>query len=110
MTIFIEKNQMKDINLLKANRDNFLFIPLNIIRRILHSGFREILNADEINKQFADLAVRYQFGTDGFIVPMGYSNRISIELGDKDLDYLNRIKQIKNIEFRIINQNNKNDF
>ena len=86
---------MKDINLLKANRDKILFIPLNIIRRILHSGLIEILIVDEINKQFADLAVRHQFNTDGFIIPMEYSNKIFAGLGDQNLDYLNQIKQIK---------------
>ena len=80
--------------MLKTNSDNFLFIPLNTISRILCSGFREISSEQNINKQFVDLDAEHQFKTNGFVVSMGYSNRIFIDLDDKDLDYLNQIKDI----------------
>ena len=95
ITIFIQKNKIEKINLLKTNKRNFLFIPSDTISSISCSGFREILSADNINKQFASLWFEHQLDTDGFIVPMRYSSRISIKLDGNNLDYLNRIKQIK---------------
>ena len=93
--IFIQKNKIEKINLLKTNKRNFLFIPSDTISSISCSGFREILSADDTNKQFADFDFQHQLDTDGFIVPMRYSSKISIKLDGNNLDYLNRIKQIK---------------
>ena len=91
---FIKNDKVKDINLLKTNSGNFLFIPLDTIDRILCSGFREIWSANYINKQFVDLDADHQFKTNGFVVPMGFSNKIFINLDDKDLNFLNQIKDI----------------
>ena len=88
------KNKIKDVNLLKTNSGNFLFIPLNTISRISYSGFREIWSEHDINKQFADLDAQHQLKDDGFVVPMGYFNRISIDLNDSDLGFLSQIKDI----------------
>ena len=49
---FIFKYKITGIKLLKTKTGNFLFIPFDTIWQISCSGFREILNADEINKQF----------------------------------------------------------
>ena len=92
-----EKNGIEEVKLLETNTGNFLFIPLNTIHQIEYSGFREISRADDINKQFADLCVQHQFKENGFIIPMGYSNRIFIKLEDKNLDYLNQYKNIHKI-------------
>ena len=91
---FIKINKIKDVNLLKTNSGNFLFIPLNTISRILCSGFREISSEQDINKKFAKLDAQHQFKDDGFVVPMRYSNRIFINLDDKDLNFLSQIKDI----------------
>ena len=107
--MFINKNKIKDVKLFKTNSENFLFIPLNIIKCISYSGFREKLNAHNINKQFADLGFELQFKEDGFVVPMGYSNKIIINFDDFELDYLNKFKDIskvfkeKHIKLRIEN-------
>ena len=91
-----EKYGIKKVKLLKANTGNFLFIPLDSISSLSISRFREILSVDDINKQFADLRVQHQFKENGLIIPMGYSNRIFIDLND-DLDYLNEYKDINTI-------------
>ena len=103
--IFIEKddkdefeiNGIEEVKLLKTNTGNFLFIPLDTIHQIEYLGFREISRADNINKQFADLCVQHQFKEDRLIIPMGYSNRIFIQLEDENLDYLNQCKDIYKI-------------
>ena len=106
---FVENDQIEKIILLKTNSDNFLFIPLDIVKCISCSGFREILSADDINKQFADLGFELQFKEDGFVVPMEYSNRIIVNFDDSGLDYLNQFKDInkvfkaKHIKLRIEN-------
>ena len=87
-----EKNGIEEVKLLKTNTTNFLFIPLNTIHKIEYLGFREILKIDDINKQFADLRLQHQSKEDGLIIPMGYSNRIFIQLYDGKLDYLNKYK------------------
>ena len=46
---------------------------------------------------FANLSVKNQFENTGLIISMGYSNRIFIELGDDDLDYLNQYKDMNQI-------------
>ena len=99
--IFIEKygdgrNWIEEGKILNTNTGNFLFIPLDTIGRFSYSRFREILNVDIINKQFADLRVQHQFKENGLIIPIGYSNRIFIGLND-DLDYLNKYKDINKI-------------
>ena len=102
-----EKNWIEEVKLLKTNTGNFLFIPLNTIHQIEYLGFREISRADDINNQFADLGFQYQFKENGLIIPMGYSNRIFIQLYDGKLDYLNKYKDIykifkeKQIELKI---------
>ena len=66
--IFIEKededefeiNGIEEVKLLETNTGNFLFIPLNTIHQIEFLGFREILRADDRNKQFADLGAQHQ--------------------------------------------------
>ena len=80
--------------MLKTNSDNFLFIPLNTINRILYSGFREISSEQDINKQFADLDAEHQFKDNGFIIPAGYSRKIFIYYREGELDCMNRIKDI----------------
>ena len=92
-----EKNGIEKVKLLKTNSGNFLFIPLDIIGNLSYSRFREILNVDDINKQFSDLRVQHQFKENGLIIPMGYSNRIFIYLKDKNLNYLNQYKDINKI-------------
>ena len=91
-----KKSGIKKVKLLKTNTGNFLFIPLDTISSLSCSRFREILSVDDINKQFADLRVQHQFKENGLIIPMGYSNRIFIDLND-DLDYLNEYKDINTI-------------
>ena len=93
----LKKNSIGKVKLLKTNTGNFLFIPLNTILQIQYLGFREILKADDINKQFADLGVQHQLKENGLIIPMGYSNRIFIDLNDTNLDYLNQYKNIYKI-------------
>ena len=92
-----EKKVIEEVKLLKTNSGNFLFIPLDIIGNLSYSRFREILNVDDINKQFSDLRVQHQFKENGLIIPMGYSNRIFIYLYDKILNYLNQYKYIYKI-------------
>ena len=92
-----EKNRIEEVKLLDTNTNNYLFIPLNTIGLISYSRFREILNVDDINKQFSDLRVQHQFKENGLIIPMRYSNRIFIKLDDEDLDYLNQYKDINKI-------------
>ena len=94
---FIEKNKIEKIILFKENSGNFLFLPLDIIWRILCSKFREIWSAHDTNKQFADLGVEHQFRDDGLIIPMGYSNKIFIELGDSELELFNQFKDINQV-------------
>ena len=102
-----EKDRIEEVKLLKTNTDNFLFIPLDTIHQIEFLGFREISRADDINRQFADLDVQHQFKENGLIIPIGYSNRIFIQLYDGKLDYLNKYKDIykifkeKQIELKI---------
>ena len=91
---FIFKNKIEKIKLFKTNTGNFLFIPLDVIWKITCSRFREILSVDDINKQFADFNFQLQFKDDGFIIHVGYSNRIFINLNDSYLDYLNQYKDI----------------
>ena len=91
-----KKTGIEEVKLLKTNTGNFLFIPLDSISSLSISRFREILSVDDINKQFADLRVQHQFKENGLIIPMGYSNRIFIDLND-DLDYLNEYKDINTI-------------
>ena len=93
----LKKNSIGKVKLLKTNTGNFLFIPLNTILQIQYLGFREISKTDNIYKQFADLGVQHQFKENGLIIPMGYSNRIFIDLNDKNLDYLNQYKNIYKI-------------
>ena len=90
----MKKNKVKDVKLLKTNNGNFLFIPLDTISSILYSGFREIWSEQNINKQFADLDAQHQFKTNGFVVPMRFSNRIFIKHNENELDFLNQIKDI----------------
>ena len=92
-----EKNGIEEVKLLNTNTGNFLFIPLETIGFISCSRFREILNVDDINKQFYNLRVQNRLKLNGLIIPMGYSNRIFIDLNDDDLDYLNQYKDIKTI-------------
>ena len=94
---FIKKNLIKNVKLFKSNNANFLFIPLDIIYRILYSGFKKVFNVDNINKQFVDLGDKHQFNTDGFIVPMRYSDRVFVNLADYGLNFLNQIKDIRKI-------------
>ena len=109
--IFIQKNKIKKINLLKANTGNFLFIPLDTIGSIYCSGLKEILRLNDTNKQFADLGFQHQFDNNGLIIHMRYSNRIFIELGDDDSNRLNqyidiyRIFKEKHLEPTIKNLN-----
>ena len=104
-----EKNRIEEVKLLKANNGNFLFIPLDTILYISCSGFKEILNVDDISKQFADLSVQYQLQDSGLIIPMGYSNKMFIKIDDDNLDSLNQYKDIyqmfkeKHIELKISN-------
>ena len=93
----IFQNKIKNLKLIKANNENFLFIKLDTIKYILFSGFREILSAYDVNKQFPKLVVKHQFKGNGFVVPMRYSNKIFIELGDDDLDHFYQIKDIYKI-------------
>ena len=86
---------MENINLLKTNKRNFLFIPSDKIISISCSGFREILSADYINKQFANLSVQHEFEDSGLIIPIEYSNKMFAELDEYELGILNQIKQIK---------------
>ena len=105
---FIE-NWIEEVRLLKTNTGNFLFIPLSIIKYISYSRFREVLNVDDINKQFADLGVQHKFKQSGLIIPMSYSSKIFIKHEDDDLYYLNQCKDIcqvfkeKQIELKIWN-------
>ena len=92
-----EKYGIKKVKLFKTNTGNFLFIPLDTISSLSCSKFREILSVDDINKQFAALRVQHQFKENGLIIPMGYSNRVFIDLKDDDLDYLNEYKDINTI-------------
>ena len=94
---FIENDQFEDVKLFKTNTGNFLFIPLITIKCILYSGFRKISSANYINKQFADLYVQHHFKDDGFVVPIGYLNKIIVDLDDPELDYLNQFKDINQI-------------
>ena len=109
MKFFIENNQIENVKLLKTKTGNFLFIPLDVISLISCSGSREILSADEINKQFADLEVLHHFEDKGYIIPMGYTNRIFIKLDDSELKFLNQFKNIsqifkeKHVELKIKN-------
>ena len=89
--IFV-KDLIKKIKLLKTNTENFLFIPLDTIARILCSGFSEISNAEDINKKFADFD--HQFDIDGFVVPMEYFNKIFFELNNFNLEDLSQIKEL----------------
>ena len=93
----IMKYDIKDVQLLKINGGNFLFIPTDTIHRISCSGLREILSANDISKQYADFGDKHQFNTNGFIVPMGCSNWIFIKLGDDYLHYLNQMTDIYHI-------------
>ena len=95
--IFIEKNKIKNVKFLKANTANFLFIPLESIDCISCSGFKEVLSAEDINKQFANLCAQHQLDNNGLIIPMGYSSRIFIEFDNEDFDYLNKIEDINKI-------------
>ena len=70
---------------------------MDIIGCISCSGFREILSGDNINKKFADLDIQLQFEDRGLITPMGNSNKIFFELGDDDLNYFNKYKDIYQI-------------
>ena len=97
ITIFIQKNKIEKINLLKASTGSYLFIPLDIIGSISCLGLREILSLNDTNKQFADLSFQHQFDNNGLIIPMRYSNRISIELGDDDSNRLNQYIDIYRI-------------
>ena len=92
---FIEKDKIEKIKLLKVHTENFLFIPLDTIARILCSGFSEISSAEDINKKFADFD--HQFDIDGFVVPMEYFNKIFFELDYFNLEVLNQYKNINNI-------------
>ena len=80
---------------------------MDSIKRISYLGFTEILCSNHTKKEFADLGAQHQSNTDGFIVPMRFSNRVFIELGDVELDYLNQMKDInqtfneKHIELNI---------
>ena len=83
------------IKLWKAYTDNFLFIPLKAISHIIsYSGFREILNADDINWRSADFSAENQLKNNGVIIPMRCLNKIFIELNDSELDYLNQMGDI----------------
>ena len=92
LKFLIGKNDIKKVKLLKAHTENFLFIPLDTIGQILCSGFNEISNAEEINKKFADFD--NQFDIDGFVVPMGYFNKIFSELDYLELKVLNQTKKL----------------
>ena len=82
---------------------------MDTIQYILCSGFREILNVDDINKHFADFSVQYQLEDSGLIIPLGYSNKMFIKPDDDNLDCLNQYKDInkkfkeKHIELTISN-------
>ena len=102
--IFIMENKIKKLKLIKTCTDYYLIIPLETIGRIIYSGFREILNSYDINKQFDYLSAQHQFNTDEFIVPIGYSNRINIELYDASLNYLTQMDDI----FRIFKEKHIN--
>ena len=95
--ILIDKNKIENLKLLKTNADNFLFIPLDTINRISCSGFREVLDANDIIKQFVDLDVQNQFNTNGLILPVWYLNRIFIRLDDSELNFLNQSKDINQL-------------
>ena len=95
ITFFIANNRFSKIKLLKTGYS--LFIPLNIIDRISYLGFREILNANDINRQLADLGVENHLKDNGFIVPMGCINKIFVELNDFKLNLLNQITNIYEI-------------
>ena len=95
--ISIEKNKIENVKLLKTKTGNFIFIPFDIIYHISYLGFRKILSEVDISKLFANLSVKNQFENTGLIISMGYSNRIFIELGDDDLDYLNQYKDMNQI-------------
>ena len=94
---FIEKSKLEEIKLFNSITGTFLFIPFETIGRILFSGSREILSEVDINKQFDDLDAELQFYTNGFVVPMRYSNKIFVNFDDSDLYYLNQIKDINQI-------------
>ena len=89
-----ENNGFDHVELFKTNTSNFLFIPLSIIGSLSYSRFREILNVDDINKQFDDMGFKHEFNTNGLVVPMGYSNGKFNELYDADTDWLSQIKNI----------------
>ena len=99
---FIQKSNIAKIKLFNKRNSNLLFIPLKLIDSIFYSGFTEILSTTDIKEKSADLGFKHHVNIDGFVVPMGYSNRISVELSDSELDFLNQIKHILNIEFSII--------
>ena len=95
--LFILKNQFKEIKLFKTNTGNFLFIPFDIIWRIFCSEFREILSTDDVKRQFADLGAQIQLDTNGFVIPMGYLNKIFFNSDEDELDYLNQIYKTNQI-------------
>ena len=94
---FIAKNKFDKIKLIKGLTENYLFIPLDTIGRILYSGFWKILDADKNIMHFAGLDVEHQINTNGFILPMWYPNKTFIELSDSNLNYLNKYKDINKI-------------
>ena len=82
---------------------------MNQIQYISSSRFKEILSSHNIKKQLSDLGFEHKFNTDWLFVPLGCSNRLFIDFGNDNLDYLNQYKDIikifkeKHIELTINN-------
>ena len=94
---FIDKSKLDKVKLFNSITGTFLFISFETIGRILFSGSREILSDDNINKQFDDLDAELQFYTNGFVIPMRYSNKIFVNFDDSNLNCLNQIIDINQI-------------
>ena len=97
INLLIDKNKTENLKLLKTNADNFLFIPLDTINKILCSGFREVLDANDIIKQFVDLDVQNQFNTNGLILPVWYLNKVFVMFDHSKLSFLKQFKDINQL-------------